>query len=223
MKDLAIIVSYRDREEHLKQFIPYMKNYLSRKGFSFDFFVIEQEDGKPFNRGKLLNIGYKLANEKGEYQSIVLHDVDMLPVNADYSKSEIPTHLASEAEQFGWKLPMGGTYEKYFGGITLFPFNVFGEINGYSNEYWGWGAEDDDLLHRVKSSGFEWTRRYPGAVRSLNHEREINQEHYRKNIAKVQEMWQNKLEYKNEGLNSLEYEILEDKSNEDYAMIKVRI
>ena len=27
MKDLAIIVPYRDREEHLKQFIPYMKYF----------------------------------------------------------------------------------------------------------------------------------------------------------------------------------------------------
>ena len=50
MKDLAIMVPYRDREEHLKQFIPYMKNYLTRKGFSFDFYIIEQEEGKQSNR-----------------------------------------------------------------------------------------------------------------------------------------------------------------------------
>jgi len=223
MKDLAIIIPYRDREEHLKQFIPYMKNYLTKKGFTFDFYVIEQEQGKPFNRGKLLNIGYKVANQSGEYTSVVLHDVDMLPVNVDYSSNTIPTHLASEAEQFGWKLPMGGTYEAYFGGITLFPNSIFDEINGYSNDYWGWGAEDDDLLHRVKSSGFEWTRRYPGAVRSLKHDRDINQEEYRKNIEKVREMWANKLEFKTEGLNTLEYEVLEEKNNEEYRMTLVRI
>jgi hypothetical protein len=223
MKNLAIIVPYRDREEHLKQFIPYMKGYLTRKGFSFDFYIVEQEEGKPFNRGMLLNIGYELANKKESYKSIVFHDIDMLPVNVDYSHNEIPTHLASEAEQFGWKLPMNGTYEVYFGGITLFPNEVFREINGYSNDYWGWGAEDDDLLHRVRSSGFEWIRRYPGVVRSLNHQRNINQDEYRKNIEKVREMWANKLEYKNEGLNSLKYEVLEDKSNEDYVMTKVSV
>ena len=27
-----------------------------------------------------------------------------------------------------------------------------------SNEYWGWGGEDDDLLKRVRSAGYELKR-----------------------------------------------------------------
>ena len=26
---------------------------------------------------------------------------------------------------------------------------LFKKVNGYSNEYWGWGFEDDDLLMRL--------------------------------------------------------------------------
>jgi len=41
-------------------------------------------------------------------------------------------------------------FDQYFGGVTLFPIKTFEEINGYSNNYWGWGYEDDDLLYRCK-------------------------------------------------------------------------
>ena len=31
----------------------------------------------------------------------------------------------------------------------MFPIDLFKKVNGYSNEYWGWGFEDDDLLMRL--------------------------------------------------------------------------
>ena len=58
-KKLAVIVPYRNRESHLNVFIPYLEDYLNSKKIPFEIFVIEQKDKKPFNRGKLLNIGYK--------------------------------------------------------------------------------------------------------------------------------------------------------------------
>jgi predicted glycosyltransferase involved in capsule biosynthesis len=30
----------------------------------------------------------------------------------------------------------------------MFPVNLFEDIDGYSNKYWGWGYEDNDLLLR---------------------------------------------------------------------------
>ena len=40
-------------------------------------------------------------------------------------------------------------FDTYFGGVTIFPIDAFKKVNGYSNEYWGWGFEDDDLLLRL--------------------------------------------------------------------------
>lgn len=139
MKKLAVIVPYRDRPSHLEVFVPYMQEYL--KDYDYKIFVIEQADNKPFNRGKLLNIGAKIAIKEG-FDYFALHDVDMLPLKGvDYSYSETPIHLASIVNK---ETP----FMDYFGGVTLFNVHDFKIINGYSNEYWGWGFEDDDLLNR---------------------------------------------------------------------------
>ena len=60
---LGIIVPYRDREQQLKRFLSHMKEYI--KDIDYEIFIVEQADDKPFNRGKLLNAGYKYALIKG--------------------------------------------------------------------------------------------------------------------------------------------------------------
>ena len=105
--------------------------------------TIEQTDTLPFNRGKLLNVGFLEALKK-RCDYVVFHDVDMLPLRVDYSPSDVPLHLAT--------LFKGGNqevFDTYFGGVTMFPIDAFKKINGYSNEYWGWGFEDDDVLLRL--------------------------------------------------------------------------
>jgi len=39
-------------------------------------------------------------------------------------------------------------YQRRFGGATSFRPDVFELVNGYSNEFYGWGGEDDDMLRR---------------------------------------------------------------------------
>jgi hypothetical protein len=118
-----------------------MEDYL--KEYDYQIFVIEQGDDKSFNRGKLLNVGYEIASKNGcDY--FVFHDVDMLPEDVDYSYSDKPLHLATHLQEHDYET----TYFDYFGGVTLFNREDFEAINGYSNEYWGWGFEDDDLLVR---------------------------------------------------------------------------
>jgi hypothetical protein len=145
---LGIIVPYRDREQQLKRFLTHMKDYL--KDIEYEIFIIEQSEGKSFNRGKLLNVGYKYAVEKGcDY--FVFHDVDMLPEDVDYSYSEKPLHLATHLQEHDYET----TFFDYFGGVTMFTKEDFKTINGFSNEYWGWGFEDDDLLVRCIESDLD--------------------------------------------------------------------
>ena len=39
-------------------------------------------------------------------------------------------------------------YQSLFGGAGSFTRKHFELINGFSNEFWGWGGEDDDLYQR---------------------------------------------------------------------------
>lgn len=151
-KKLGVIVPHRDRWDHLKEFKRRIKSYLDRKGIEHEIIVVTQDNAKLFNRGMLLNIGFKYAEELScDY--VVFHDVDMIPIHVDYTYSEHPIHLATgfrDEDGNGKEL-----FEEYFGGVTLFPIDDFKKINGYSNKYWGWGFEDTDLLLRCKKNNIE--------------------------------------------------------------------
>ena len=146
MKKLGVIVPYRNRPYHLKEFKRRITRYLDRVEISYEIIIVNQDEDKLFNRGMLLNIGFIYA-KKLHCDYVVFHDVDMIPVQVDYSYSDVPLHLANNIEK--------ETFDTYFGGVTMFPVEIFEKINGYSNKYWGWGYEDDDLLLRCKNFGIE--------------------------------------------------------------------
>src|SRR5438552_2100837 len=75
---LAMIVPYRDRAEHLREFVPHMVQYLGQSNaFTFSIHIIEQLGPQRFNRGKLLNVGAHLTMDRADY--FCFHDVDYLP------------------------------------------------------------------------------------------------------------------------------------------------
>ena len=48
-------------------------------GRNFQIYILEQVDGKPFNRGALMNVGILKAKEEGA-KFIAVHDVDRVIV-----------------------------------------------------------------------------------------------------------------------------------------------
>jgi len=152
MNKLGVIVPYRDREEHLIIFKKHITEYLNKQNILFELIIVEQTNDKPFNRGKLLNIGFIEAERLGcDY--VVFHDVDMLPIDVDYSYSPDVLQLANNfiADTDYTK----EIYDGYFGGVTMFPIDSFKKVNGYPNDFWGWGFEDDELLRRCIQSEIE--------------------------------------------------------------------
>ena len=149
---LGVIVPYRNRLSQLSKFKSIMPYYLNKNGIDYNIFIVEQDGAKQFNRGMLLNIGFKYALEhKCDY--VVFHDIDMIPSEVDYSYSDKPLHLSTNFEYENDEKERD-MFEEYFGGVTMFPVEDFEKINGYSNKYWAWGYEDDDLLLRCEHHHF---------------------------------------------------------------------
>ncbi len=130
---MTIIVPYRNRPEHLAQFIPHMRAYLP----DARVVVVEQVEGKPFCRSRLLNIGWLEAPDTHH----IMHDIDMLPINVDYSPNPGVTQLA------GSKIQLHG----YLGGVTMFDSDTFKRAGGYHNDYFH-RAEDNECRFNSATS-----------------------------------------------------------------------
>ena len=139
---ISIIVPYRNRAEHLSKFIPYMKEYLSKDNIQYEIIIVEQLDHLSFNRAKLINIGAKLTSQNS--QMIVLHDVDTLPQNIDYRPINFPLRPFGSIRENESNIK-----DNIFGAVNFIPKEIFFQANGFSNNYWHWGSEDDDFLMRL--------------------------------------------------------------------------
>lgn len=148
-KFLSLIVPYRHREEHLKIFLPAITNYLNKQKIKHEIIIVEQDDKLPFNRAKLMNVGVAHADIKSQY--FVFHDVDLIPQNINYKFKNQTVKLFNFIETNNINKEYG---ETIFGGVTLVPKEIFYTINGFSNNYWQWGKEDDDFLMRHLFKGF---------------------------------------------------------------------
>lgn len=144
-----IIVPFRARENQLKLFLQHMHQFLPPQMINYQIFVIEQVDEFPFNRGKLMNVGYfESLNLNPSACCFIFHDVDLLPEDQRniYSCSlSGPRHVCASINEFRYKL----LYSSLFGGAVAISRGDFKDIHGFANIYYGWGGEDDDLSARV--------------------------------------------------------------------------
>ncbi|CAC5366930.1 Beta-1,4-N-acetylgalactosaminyltransferase bre-4,Beta-N-acetyl-D-glucosaminide beta-1,4-N-acetylglucosaminyl-transferase,Beta-1,4-galactosyltransferase 5,Beta-1,4-galactosyltransferase 1 [Mytilus coruscus] len=144
---VAIIIPYRDREKGLLTLLNNVVPRIHRQNFEFGIYVVEQIAGELFNKGVCFNAGFKYAMAKDRYDCVVLHDVDIIAEDDRnfFTCGYYPKHLAVNVEQFNYTMP----YADFFGGISNMPPNVFVQVNGFSNQYEGWGLEDDDFYRRL--------------------------------------------------------------------------
>jgi hypothetical protein len=226
---LLVVVPYRDRESHLKEFIPYITSTLESQSIHYKIVIIEQSPEKLFNRGLLCNIGFCLYQKECDY--ICIHDIDIIGENFDYTYEPIATHLSARWKGYDYK----EFYSRCLGGVVLFPTQDFIKVNGFSNEYWGWGAEDDDLRLRCDAMAVKVQRKQrrfyslphdriqwkdrpqksPGFVENLQRLNKFKQQNHNQQLENL----------KNDGLNNVKnyYSIIQTIEETNYTLIKAQI
>lgn len=210
MYEFIVIVPYRDRLEHLRLFVPHLEKFLA--GQSFKIAVIEQEAGTPFNRGKLINCGFALCD--GESDTLIFHDVDSLPGGTNYyRKVTRPTHIAGRVSKYGYRLP----YPQFFGCVVAMPCEDFRRVNGFSNEYWGWGREDFEFGVRIQQAGLI-AEYVSGEYESLAHEQS---DWGRLVLARWRAFESGHYHWHLEGLNTLNFKLQSEQCLRDFLSLDV--
>jgi len=165
LKDVLIVVPYRDRAEHLEHLLKYSPLYFKGQNLTFDFLLCELEQSGDWNAGLTSNSLIKFKNYKN-YKWLFIHHVDIWPTEGE------------------WVFPEDGESFCRLGdyGSCLMSMKDFLEVGGYSNNFWGWGGEDNDLYQRLNYSGVNGKDCSNHVVkfdtRFQNHARNFNGQNY---------------------------------------------
>ncbi|XP_034038153.1 beta-1,4-galactosyltransferase 1-like [Thalassophryne amazonica] len=216
LQKVAIIIPFRNRNEHLKYWLHYLHPILQRQQLDYGIFIINQDGDGAFNRAKLLNIGYAEAQKQYDYDCFVFSDVDIIPMDDRnlYQCFGQPRHMSVLIDKLGFRLP----YPQIFGGVTSMNKEQFQMVNGYSNNYWGWGGEDDDLYQRFTSKGLTLSRPASniGKCRMFKHDRDKNNEPNAERFNLLRYTKQNMVK---DGLNSLSYKVIKTEEKDLFTII----
>jgi len=182
--------------EHLQELLTRLQEY-DLKGNVLDVYLIDQNNSDKFNRGLLLNIGFYLAS-KVKYDRYLFHDVDSYPDEVLFPQYfqflEETVHFASP--ELGYKYK----YDDFLGGVEGFTEQDYNTINGYPNNFLGWGGEDDALYDRLAAEKITVYRPTKGKYILAEHDKPKDDE---KNQLKYENVLEDLKNYKNNGIKQL--------------------
>jgi hypothetical protein len=168
---IAIITIFRDDVHHRylkpkQKFIDFFANHKDKE--KFDIFIIEQSPKYEFNIGKLKNVGFDIAMKhssninnnpkstyKVNYNYFIFTDIDAIPDKQlfPYYLKKINgfSSLAIEGTRYFSRKDLKKNIQ-FFGMTCGMNKETFVHINGYPNNFWGWGGEDDSLGIRLQQT-----------------------------------------------------------------------
>lgn len=165
-----------------------------------EIIVVEQCDDKPFNRGKLINVGFL---ETGPHE-LCVNDVDMIP---SYYPAALITGVVQCAKS-------NIQVFDYLGGCTIFSSASFVQAEGYHNNYFH-RAEDNEMMFNLKRKNIHVMHVFV-TIRELPHPR--NSPEF------IPELWvKSQMPRRVNMLKTCQYSVISKEQMTGYMLIKVKI
>jgi hypothetical protein len=168
----------------------------------------------------LLNIGYDfITRELPNVNTFVVHDVDILLeediVNRYYGEDGHDlVHLGRLIKEDKYK---ASSQDKFLGRVLRISKSKFKQMNGFPNTFYGWGGEDDALLHRIENA-LVYRPDEPVTGVEMETRNDIFQnKDGRVESNKIEQLILDGIQWKIDGVNSLQYTI------EDNVVINERV
>ncbi|KAL5103223.1 Beta-14-galactosyltransferase 5 [Taenia crassiceps] len=201
---VLMVFPIRGRWELLKSLMRKLLPLLQRPSVCTFIAIVEQTDALAFNKGLLMNAAVMEMSKRVPFDCIIFHDVDLVPLDGDgvhYDCPAYPRHLTVKVDN----LP----YLNLIGGILALPLQHFLRVNGFSNMFWGWGAEDDDMFERLSFLGIPVTRPMSNPTRytMLPHRSSASLDAWRTIVLLKMALKR----YRLDGLNSAQYKTIRTK------------
>lgn len=180
----AFIIPYRNRQAALEELLPHMRVWVKRQPYihSHTYLVVEQADVRLFNLGWCINVGFRIAEDlrtRDDQWRFVFQPVDCLPLYEPRALQGTPDQVDVDVPPAAWEGAFTGyecpantavflqpkwwsngwtQFATYYKALVFDPA-AYRAINGHSNQYNGWGREDDDLMLRLSRTSVQIERR----------------------------------------------------------------
>jgi hypothetical protein len=211
--DAIVVIPYRNRLDDLEKFKKVLPNCFTAQNIRALFVVAEQADALPFNRGKLINAAWDIC--LGRYPSargFYFHDVDVWPhiptaLNYKLPKENQAIHIYGIDNIY----KSGHMYYSYGGTVGCLSRDAVLTTNGFPNDFWSWGAEDNVLGLRIHEKGVhidltsKVLRGSPTIDENMKSDR--NYDHYSLNVRKLHSR---ETEVVENGISNCRYRLVDD-------------
>ena len=205
----VIVVPYRDngKQNRAEQLDAFLRHYQDE-----NILIVEQTDQEKFNRGILLNIGYDyLVKYVPEVTTFLFHDVDIV-----MNKETISHYYGydDKAIVHMGNMIKGDKYANstnFLGRVLKIDKDVYKKLNGFPNTFYGWGGEDDAFANRIHTLGetvYRPSEKNAGYEMETKNDIFLNKDSEDREKHKIEELVSDTLMWKINGLNSLQYTVV---------------